>query len=299
MEMSSGNKEYLRGALEIGSNGQLFVRGNLSKLDVQRNVRKDLNYFDRLSNLLNSNYLEKTPMTSEDGWGAKLDGEMVPRRFRNISNKNVNSVSEGSLDQQSNAEEAKHDKLFTVEHVTADELKRFGWSEAAITDGMLLDLNQTLEVYNINTPHRKAHFMAQVFVESDFGQSAVEYGGKEYFTNMYEGRKDLGNIEEGDGEKFRGAGYLQVTGRANYQALANRLNDPKIVELGYQYVATNYPWRAAGDWWDMNNMNTLVDNGYTVSQISGKVNTGDILAVANHLKERESAFELAKKIWHY
>jgi hypothetical protein len=43
-----------------------------------------------------------------------------------------------------------------------------------------------------------------------------ERGGPAYLTNLYENRKDLGNDQPGDGVKFRGRGYIQVTGRADY-----------------------------------------------------------------------------------
>jgi hypothetical protein len=56
-----------------------------------------------------------------------------------------------------------------------------------------------------------------------------EYGGDEYYKK-YEGRADLGNTQPGDGVRFHGRGFIQLTGRANYRSYGQKLGIPLEAE---------------------------------------------------------------------
>jgi len=68
--------------------------------------------------------------------------------------------------------------------------------------------------FGIVSPLEKAHLLAQLAHESDGFRTAREYAS----GKAYEGRKDLGNTQPGDGPRFKGRGLIQITGRTNYTA---------------------------------------------------------------------------------
>ena len=129
------------------------------------------------------------------------------------------------------------------------------------------DMNRCLKEFEINTPRRIAAFCSQIGHES---------GGLKWRKEIasgwaYQGRSDLGNTDPGDGPKYKGAGFLQLTGRYNYEKLAKDVNDPMVMN-GVDYVADKYPFTSAGVWWKDNKMNALVDSGADIDRIGAKVN---------------------------
>jgi putative chitinase len=141
--------------------------------------------------------------------------------------------------------------------------------ENLIKDEEIDEMNSGLNFFKINTPIRIRHFLSQISHESGGGRYKEELAS----GADYEGRSDLGNTQAGDGKKFKGAGYIQMTGRANYQAFSNYIKDPKVME-GVSYVANKYPMTSAGFWWHNNHMNELCDKNPSVDQVTLRVNGG-------------------------
>lgn len=114
------------------------------------------------------------------------------------------------------------------------------------------DLTNVLDKYEINTPLRVAHFLAQTCHESDGYCTTEEYAS----GAADQGR--LGNTQPGDGRKYKGRGLIQLTGRTNYGAAGARLNldlldDPDLAAVPATSVLV------ACDFWKTHNINLPCD----------------------------------------
>jgi putative chitinase len=121
--------------------------------------------------------------------------------------------------------------------------------------GLADNMPDLIHRFEINTDLRQQHFIAQCAHESDHFQVTREYAS----GKAYEGRKDLGNTHKGDGERFRGRGLIQLTGRYNYTTCSKVLGDPDI--LAKPETVERFPLAAtvSGWFWKANNLNAVAD----------------------------------------
>lgn len=115
-------------------------------------------------------------------------------------------------------------------------------------DGVLAPLQAACDEYQVNTPRRVRHFLAQVAHES----AEFHYLRELMSGHAYEGRADLGNTEPGDGARFKGWGWIETTGRKNTLNTSTALfgddrlvADPKLIDPPSLELAA----RSSGYFW--------------------------------------------------
>lgn len=129
-------------------------------------------------------------------------------------------------------------------------------------------LQTAMDEFGINTARRQAEFLAEV---------AHETGELRYMEEIasgaaYEGRKDLGNTETGDGKRFKGRGGFGTVGRANYQKFGEQLGIDLITQP--ELAATpEVAFRLAALEWQSKGLNGLADTSNTRS-IRGRLYGG-------------------------
>ncbi|MDV2485218.1 glycoside hydrolase family 19 protein [Acinetobacter towneri] len=160
--------------------------------------------------------------------------------------------------------------------------QKLGANPARATE-LALAANVHLETYSIKTQLRFCHFLAQL---------AHESGNFRYMEEIasgaaYEGRKDLGNVNKGDGVRYKGRGPIQLTGRANYRKYGQQLgidfeNNPEIVAI------PSVGLLVACKFWSDNGLNALADQD-DVTTITRRINGG-----LNGFEDRKNKLSMIK-----
>lgn len=177
------------------------------------------------------------------------------------------------------------------------------------------DLVAVAADFGLTTKNRVGHFIAQCAVESAWFRTTTEYAD----GRAYEGRRDLGNVYRGDGPRYRGRGYIQVTGRANYRMVTAALRQrypqgvtwrgavlpvPDFEDEPERLASAPWAVLASLTWWDRNGANAEIDrHGDTlraVQRISRGVNRGSYSSSreANGEAHRIDAFRSVMAVLH-
>lgn len=170
--------------------------------------------------------------------------------------------------------------------ITKDMIKKLApTSKDEIVDPMIGFLNQYMPKYEVNTYLRVCHFLAQAAHESASFRTLEEYAD----GSAYEGRKDLGNVNKGDGKRYKGRGIFQLTGRSNYQRFGKLIGrdlegNPELAESPEVSVLT------ALEYWKSRGLNGFADKD-DVETITRRINGG-----LNGFDDRKNYLSKAKKI---
>jgi len=173
-----------------------------------------------------------------------------------------------------------------------------------IPDSVIAQIPDTASKFEINTPLRLAHFLAQCGHESggfrltkeNLNYSAKGLNGtfKKYFPTLesavpyerkpdkiankvYGGRMGNGPESSGEGAKFCGRGYIQLTGKENYTAFGKSINED--MSANPEKVASSYALLSAAWFFNKNGLHKMADGGATdavVTSITKRVNGGTI-----------------------
>ena len=164
------------------------------------------------------------------------------------------------------------------------------------------EMASTMEKFNINTPLRLAHFLAQCSHESgnfklvkenlNYSAQGLRATFSKYFptdaiarqyerqpqkigNRVYADRMGNGNEASGDGFKFCGRGYIQLTGKSNYKEFSDFIGEDCVANP--DLIATKYPLTSAGFFFNKNNLWVICDRGNTkevVTSVTKRVNGG-------------------------
>lgn len=182
-------------------------------------------------------------------------------------------------------------------------------------DALFLACEKLFSKYEVNSTLRISHFLAQIYVESAsftrleenlhysasrlceiFPTRFHKIDAERYANNpqqianrAYANKIGNGNEASGDGYKYRGRGYIQLTGKANYVEIGAKMKQD-IAENPDLLLQPHFALQASLAYWQTRNLNSIADWG-SVRDVTKKIN-----AACLHLSEREAAFRRAMSL---
>jgi putative chitinase len=189
-----------------------------------------------------------------------------------------------------------------------------------IPDAVIAQIPETAAKFNITSNLRLAHFLAQCGHESggfkavsenlNYSADGLKKIFPKYFpgniaesysrnpekiaSKVYGGRMGNGDESTKEGFKFRGRGYIQLTGKANYTNFAKFIGEDTVANP--DLVATKYPLASAGFFFDSNKLWAICDKGAddaTVTAVTKRVNGGTI-GLVDRIKHFKEYYNLLK-----
>jgi putative chitinase len=189
-----------------------------------------------------------------------------------------------------------------------------------IPDAVLVQIPETAAKFNITNNLRLAHFLSQCGHESGGFKAVSENlnysadGLKKIFGKYFPGNLNesyakqpekiasrvygnrMGNGDEAskEGYKFRGRGYIQLTGKANYTKFTQFIGEDCVSNP--DLVATKYPLASAAFFFDSNKLWAICDRGAddaTVTSVTKRVN-GGTLGLSDRIKHFKEYYNLLK-----
>ena len=185
--------------------------------------------------------------------------------------------------------------------LTAPQLATATGATIARAELLLRPLATAMAQYALITSVRTAMLLANIGHESGGLRYYTEIWGPTHAQRGYEGRRDLGNVQSGDGYKFRGRGLLQTTGRANFRALRDRLRARGIACPDFEAspdLVAQPEWAAlsACDYIDMRRLNDKADAGDFLGYCGGINGRNRSTGLPNGWEDRKRLYALACRV---
>jgi putative chitinase len=214
-------------------------------------------------------------------------------------------VGDGTWGKMFGVETIKEDKIIipTVVNVSSVGGLKIDKLKGHIPDSVIAQIPETAAKFNITTNLRLAHFLAQCSHESvnfkavsenlNYSADGLKKIFPKYFpgniaesyarnpekiaSKVYGSRMGNGDETTKEGFKFRGRGYIQLTGKQNYTNFAKFIGEDTVSNP--DLVATKYPLASAAFFFDTNKLWSICDKGAddaTVTAVTKRVNGGTI-----------------------